>query len=610
MRFFLNKLNIFFIGELGTFPLERKIHVLLTSIMLVIGLVGSLANLAFHTNFWSIVFTFGAVLIIVVFYILSNKLGYYKQTAMPLVLSSLPVLAVVWFTNAGYNGNIINLIFVSFLCMYIIALQQYRVLVFVLYLLLISALVLIQYIHPEWIISYENEKQRFVDIFVGNVMYFLFLYLIIRIVFDSYMNENRRVNSINLQLTERNNEVLENYNKLKQTELELIAAKEQAEESDRLKTSFLANMSHEIRTPMNGIMGFAHLLKNQNLSGEKQQQYIDIIERSGKRMLSLINDLVDISKIESGLMNVSSSEVNINDMLMYLHKFFMEEARERDNVLTLNSVMVPDESMVMADKEKLYAVLMNLLKNSIKYTGKGLIQFGCTRDGDWLCFRVNDTGIGIPKEKQSMIFNRFVQVHDESDGVAYEGAGLGLAITKAYVDMMQGNILVESTAGKGTEFTVLIPWRPVTRFKTGPDHPQAASVQPYRKLKILIAEDEESSGFLLSEIIQSWSADIYITRNGREAVDLCKRQDDIDLVLMDIKMPVLDGLSAIREIREFNKDMVIIAQSAYALTGDRETAMDAGANEYLSKPVSSDQLYFFMRKFFSPEFENKPDGYN
>jgi CheY-like chemotaxis protein len=316
-------------------------------------------------------------------------------------------------------------------------------------------------------------------------------------------------------------------------------------------------------------------------------------------MLNLINDLVDISKIESGLMNVSVSVVDINDMLFYLKDFFMEETRERETSLHLDAVLNPDESLVMVDKEKIYAVMMNLIKNSIKYTEKGKIEFGCTKEGDWLRFKVKDTGIGIPIEKQSLIFNRFVQVHEETKGITYEGAGLGLAITKAYVDMMQGNILVESVPEKGSEFTVFIPWQPVEHAMPVSNQPQSGSFHPNKQLKVLIAEDEEFSGFLLSEIIQPWATEIIRTGNGREAVDICTNHSDIDLVLMDIKMPVLDGLSAISEIREFRKSLIIIAQSAYALTGDRENALDAGANEYLTKPVSSDQLHKLMRIYFS-----------
>lgn len=258
------------------------------------------------------------------------------------------------------------------------------------------------------------------------------------------------------QLEKRSDE-----NKLIQEELvkekkQLEIAKEKAEESDRLKSAFLAIMSHEIRTPMNGILGFADLLKTPMLTGEEQKQYIDIIKKSGEHMLIIINDLINISKIESGQMEVNYSNVNLNDQLTYLYDFFELEAQQKGLKLTKTTGSSTKTLIVNTDGEKLNAVLTNLIKNAIKYTHSGGIQFGYELIPRYIQFYVHDTGIGIPRDQQNLIFKRFVQA--EANKIKkYEGAGLGLAISKAYVEMLEGTIWVDSGIGEGTTFFFSIP---------------------------------------------------------------------------------------------------------------------------------------------------------
>jgi PAS domain S-box-containing protein len=243
----------------------------------------------------------------------------------------------------------------------------------------------------------------------------------------------------------------------KQAELELIIAKGKAEESDRLKSAFLANMSHEIRTPMNGILGFARLLKMPDLSGEDQQEYIQIIEKSGTRMLNIINDIMDISKIESGLMNINISESNINEQIEYIYTFFKPEVEAKGMKLSFRNTLQSNEAIIKTDREKVFAILTNLVKNSIKYSQKGFIEFGYNKKGNTLEFFVKDTGIGIPKDRQSAIFERFIQ-GDIEDKMARQGAGLGLAITKAYTEMLDGRIWVESEVDIGSTFYFTLPY--------------------------------------------------------------------------------------------------------------------------------------------------------
>ncbi len=238
---------------------------------------------------------------------------------------------------------------------------------------------------------------------------------------------------------------------------ELVNAKEHAEESDRLKSAFLANMSHEIRTPMNGILGFSELLKEPDLTGEQQQEYILMIEKSGARMLNIINDIIDISKIEAGLMKLDIRESNINEQIEYIYTFFKPEVEAKGMKLAFKNNLPAKEAFIKTDREKLYAILTNLVKNAIKYTNKGSIEFGYFKKVEMIEFYFKDTGIGIPKDRQEAIFERFIQA-DIADKQARQGAGLGLSITKAYIEMLGGKIWVESQDGIGSTFYFTLPY--------------------------------------------------------------------------------------------------------------------------------------------------------
>ena len=380
---------------------------------------------------------------------------------------------------------------------------------------------------------------------------------------------------------------------------ELIVAKNQAEESDKLKTSFLANMSHEIRTPMNGILGFAGLLKDPMLTGDEQKEYIDIIEKSGARMLNIINDIIDISKIESGLMKVKIAESNINDQVDYIYTFFKPEVENKGMKLSCIKSLTSTDSIIRTDREKVFAILINIVKNAIKYSEVGVIEFGYIKKGQFLEFFVKDNGIGIPKNRQKAIFERFIQA-DIEDKMAAQGAGLGLAISKSFVEMLGGKIWLESESGKGSTFYFTIPYDTKTEEKTSIQNAVIDNeiVNHLKKLKILIAEDDLISKLFINKIVEPFSKEILNVSNGVEVVKSCKNNPDIDLILMDIKMPIMDGYEATQEIRKFNKDVIILAQSAYGLSSDIQEAINAGCTDHISKPIDKHKFLTLLQKHF------------
>lgn len=370
---------------------------------------------------------------------------------------------------------------------------------------------------------------------------------------------------------------------------ELIKAKEKAEESDRLKSAFLANMSHEIRTPMNGIMGFAELLKNPELTSSEKDKYVEMILKSGKRMLDTLNDIISISKIDSGVEKIIIKDVNINHILEEIKNFYSLEAKSKGIEINLYKFLPDNKAFIRTDDLKLHSIINNLVKNAIKFTSKGKVDFGYWIENSSIIFYVKDTGKGISENFKDKLFQRFVQ---EEMGYTrmYEGSGLGLALAKAYVEMLNGQIWLEkSVINEGSEFRFKIP------YSIGQNIEETSSKNIIKKniifneLTLLIAEDDDYSYEFLEILLKNQFKQILRAINGFEAIEIVK-QNKVDLILMDIKMPLMDGYKATQKIREFNKDVIIIAQTAYAYPEDEIKAYQAGCNGYITKPIRKEVL--------------------
>lgn len=374
-------------------------------------------------------------------------------------------------------------------------------------------------------------------------------------------------------------------------EKKLLEAKEKAEKADNLKTIFLQSLSHEIRTPMNGILGFSELIKYEEMTDEERNNYIDIIINSSNQLLSIIDDVVNLSRIETGDVVLQSTTVNLssffNDLMVYFHGYLMN--RNNQVILRLNN-KVPEyaQSVIIAEKQVQH-VLSNLIYNSIKHTKKGFIEIGVEKIDSKLKFYVKDSGVGLTSDLQNIIFKQPGQYTDKNN---WSGLGLGLAIAKGLVDLLGGEINVDSEVGKGSMFYFIVPYVPsvaktVNSFTS--DSPKM-EYPDWSGKRLLIVEDDFNNYLFLEQLLKKTNAIIHHLLNGQEAVDFFKEGKSVEIVLMDIQMPVMDGYEATRLIRELNIDVPILAQTANAMVEDKNKSIEAGCDDYIAKPVNKKVL--------------------
>ena len=413
---------------------------------------------------------------------------------------------------------------------------------------------------------------------------------------QSIQQQNNEYQALNVEYLAQNEELVDSLERIQKINIELIKAKEKAEESDRLKTAFLANMSHEIRTPMNGIIGFTDLLKEPKLSGEEQRAYIEVIQQSGYRMLNIINDLIDIARIEAGQVEVKIEDTCINHLLNDVYTFFKPETEMKKLSFSCKKELPDSDSYMKTDSTKLNQILSNLIKNAIKFTRSGSINFGYVIRNKNIEFYVKDTGIGIAYDFKEKIFERFRR-GDISDTTEFEGVGLGLSITRAFVKMLGGKIWLESDQNKGSTFFFSLPFDNITVIKKQKTQKKSERVQSQSQHTILVVEDDETSFRFLKEILDRNGLNVIRAINGEEALHLTEQYPEIKLVLMDIKMPVMDGLDATRQIKKSRPELPVIAETAYASEEDRQRSLDAGCDDFISKPINKELLMSIIRKF-------------
>jgi PAS domain S-box-containing protein len=390
--------------------------------------------------------------------------------------------------------------------------------------------------------------------------------------------------------------------KLKQVHEDLVKAKVEAEASNRLKSSFLANISHEIRTPLNSVVGFSNLLLANDISPEVKEEYIEHINHNSEKLLQIIGDIIDLSRLESSQIEIAYEEASVNEIVNEI----VEEARkiikrnDKPIILNVRNEFENNSDQIFTDRVWLKRVLSHLMDNAVKFTLEGSILFSYALENDFLIFRIRDTGIGINKENLGRIFEEFRQ---EIDGHhrPFEGLGVGLTLAKEVIERMGGRIFVQSEKGVGSEFSFSVPYRPAgggTKLKAKsyvPDE-QTHPIN-WSSKKCLLVDDNRDVLVYLNRILLDTGVTIFTARSGVEALDIVKNTPDLDVVLLDMQMPEMNGIEATREIRKIRKNLPIIAQTAFIFEDDKDIILEAGCDACLIKPIRKDHLLTVMSGF-------------
>lgn len=437
------------------------------------------------------------------------------------------------------------------------------------------------------------ESLSFLVFVFGLLISFLLSYLVYSSKNTAYLAQ-QMAEKLTVDISDKNEELINKNILLKESHEQLEIAKEKAEESNRLKSAFLANMSHEIRTPMNSILGFTELLKNEELSEDKKEHYYEIVHDSSKRLMNLISDIIDISKIDAHQLNFQNTVFNLNKLLDNLTTQFEICPKLRAVKLQTSKILKDENSFITCDETRLTQVLSNLLENAIKFTSEGSIECGYRVTEEELLFFVKDTGVGIKTKDHKMIFDRFGQ--SENTINAKEGTGLGLSISKGIVEALGGRIWVESTPLCGSTFYFTIPYCVVNSPEIIDDKKMLVGFKNENTRTILIAEDEESNFLLIEAILEKHDFNFHYAKNGKEALELFQK-NKVDLILMDFNMPVMNGEEAVKEIRKVNSAIPIIALTAYVMAEDKERATAIGCDDFLSKPINRRQLLETINKY-------------
>ena len=377
----------------------------------------------------------------------------------------------------------------------------------------------------------------------------------------------------------------------KQYEKDLLEAKNKAEESDKLKSSFLANLSHEIRTPLNGILGFTDLLESEHLDENKKKDFLRTIKESGHKLLSIINDILDVSFIESDQVQINHQEFSLNELLDQISSKTQSDIGKthKEIELIVNKHFRNGQDVISSDPKIIYQIYDKLIDNALKFTDKGFLEIGYkATDQENITFYVSDSGIGVPEESKDLIFERFRQL-DNKITRQFEGLGLGLSIAQGLVKRLGGRIEFQSKENEGSKVLFTLPVRTSEKQSSEEENKQDLP-EGMSNRTILIAEDDITNFSLIKEFLSDTKANIEHAENGSEAIEFYKRSGKIDLILMDIKMPVLDGIEAFKEIKKLNSNIPIIALTAYAYENDKKRLLQNGFDGYISKPVDQKEL--------------------
>lgn len=478
-----------------------------------------------------------------------------------LVLVTLTVTNFLWYYNFGTHGPVLYLFVVLF--SYLIFMLDGKQFLFVSIMLVLNVLVLfyIEYNNPTIVGEYPSVYSRIIDVYFGVFLYLFIMYVLMGQAKRNYISEFLK-----------------------------------ARRADQLKSSFLANMSHEIRTPLNAIVGFSNILAEEQLSPEERKQYVSIINSSNESLLRLVNDILDVSMIESDQLKIETKGCELAKIMNELENMYRLKLKTTGiQRIQIFNISPKKNYVIKTDCARLKQVLINLLDNALKYTEEGRIEFGYELEKKDVLFYVKDTGVGIKQSHIDFLFDRFYKIEDDKKKL-YRGTGIGLYLTKKIVNLLNGNIWVDSEFGKGSQFYFTVPKLGIELKEVMEEEPEIvveaeeSTSEQVTKLKILIVEDQMSNQDYYKAILKDSPYKLLHALNGLEGVEAFKKNRDVSLILMDIKMPVMDGFEALKEIRGIDKDVTVFALTAHAMSTDRQVCLNAGFNNYFSKPLNKETL--------------------
>jgi signal transduction histidine kinase len=545
------------LGPRSEFPMEQRF---LSAFMLygaALSLFSVFINAALGLPSQVILWSGMIGIVLAAFYYFTRFRKVYLPVLYTSIVFMLMVLSIIWIESGGSQSPVMYIFFA--LLVFILLFFRGNLLfgMISMYTLTIILLFLLELIYPEMITPYPDDKTRILDHITLLIPIILIISFFIYYTKSYYLKE-----------------------------------KEKAEQSDMLKSSFLSNVSHEIRTPMNGIIGFSQLLIHET-NPEARDNYVKIINESGETLLQLINEILDLSEIESGQGKIINKSFNLYNLLSgILYTFEKEKGKLNKNNIEIE-LSIPDKNpvdQIIMDPSRLKQIFSNLIENSLKFTESGKIVFGYKKSGlHELQFFVSDTGIGISKEEQEIIFDRFYKV-EGGEKKLYRGTGLGLAISKQLVEMMDGEIWLKSEPGKGSDFYFNLPYTEES-FENKSEEKDMKNDAPWEGKRLLIAEDEELNYKLYYEMFRPTGLNITRAENGRIAVEIFEKEKSFDVIILDLKMPELNGIQVFEHIRKKDKEVPVFAITAFAMEDEKQKIEKLGFNKYFSKPINKNELF-------------------
>lgn len=513
-------------------------------------LTGTIINLLINLK-WFVTLTtaFGVIIYSGLYYILRFRKWFFFSKYF-ITIFSFFYIDLLWLQNYGSQGPILYVLMVLYSMLLFIFDSRQQLVISGIYILNIACLFTLEFTQPSLFGVYPDETSRIIDNYSAFMLYMVLISILVVSVKEGYLLE-----------------------------------KERAVQSDRLKSAFLANMSHEIRTPMNAIVGFSQLAEASN-DETKRNEYIQIVQDNSMYLLQLIDDIIDISKIESGQLDIHQTTFSLSDLFREVEVIIRQQLIKYEKTGLVLKVEIPDEAIsITSDRVRIKQILINLLNNAVKHTVQGQLVYGVRIQAMYFEFFVRDTGSGIEPQHQDKIFDRFYKVEQPYSETIQRGTGIGLSIVKNLIGLLGGRIWFHSIPGKGTDFFFTIPRVKAKGLAYTVNNTRHELRGSWSGKTILIADDEFHSYLFLKELLSKTGAEILYARNGQEALQICLSQSRVDLVLMDMKMPVMDGKEATRQIKSMHPALPVIAQTAYASYEDKLMAQDAGCDDFIAKPI-------------------------